>query len=304
MRLARSVRRSSRTSRDDSHKALAPQALRSMSEPSILVHNLSKTFPAGGVWSTLASTERNGAGKRALREIDLEVAPGEVFGLLGPNGAGKTTLVEILATLLLPSSGEARVCGRDVVKEADAVRCLVGYSSSAPDSFYPRLSARENLEFFALLNDLTAAEAKQKIAALFDLVGLNDAGTVAFQKLSQGMKQRLALARALLTDPPVLLLDEPSKSLDPLLQREIWRFLRSVLAEKMRKTILLVTHSLAEVEAVCDRIAILNEGRIVCAGSVAAVKNSLGEQDLAAAFERAIAGAAYGVDDIAAGGNR
>ena len=258
-----------------------------MNDAAISVRNLVKSYPAG---NPLRRLLRSGgaAGNEVLHGISLEIAAGEVFGLLGPNGAGKTTLVEILATLLLPSGGQARVCGHDVVSEAAKARTLTGYCPSAAESFYPRLDAVENLEFFALLHDFTVSGAAAKITALLNLVGLADARGVQFQKLSQGMKQRLSLARALLTDPPVLLLDEPSKSLDPLLQIEIWRFLRDQLTKKMGKTILLVTHSLAEAESVCDRIAILNEGRIVSLGSVAEVKQSLGGRDLAAAFERAV----------------
>ena len=258
---------------------------RTMTLAAISTRQLGKTFPVGAGFRMFG---RNRAAKPALQCVDLDVAIGEIFGLLGPNGAGKTTLLEILATLLLPSEGEARICGHDVVKNADNVRGMVGYCPSATESFYPRLTAFENLEFFALINDLASAEAKARIGALIPLVGLDDSAAAAFQKLSQGMKQRLAIARALLTDPPVLLLDEPSKSLDPLLQKEIWRLLRGVIAEKMGKTILLVTHSLAEVNAICDRMAILKQGRIVCEGPVAEVKASLGGDDLGAAFERAL----------------
>lgn len=258
-----------------------------MSAAAISVRHLSKSFPSGGF---LQGVFRPGsaAGREVLSDINLEIAAGEIFGLLGPNGAGKTTLVEILATLLLPSAGEARIRGYDVVRDVAGTRRQVGYCPAVADSFYPRLNAVENLEFFALLHQLSTRQAGGRIAYLLDLVGLAGARGAAFQKLSQGMKQRLALARALLADPPVLLLDEPSKSLDPLLQIEIWRFLRDTLSKKMGKTILLVTHSLAEAASVCDRLAIIHSGKIVAVGTVAEVQQALGGGDLAAAFERAV----------------
>lgn len=259
-----------------------------MKDASISIHKLTKIFPAGGFLGGFFPRSWNGAGIEALRGISLEIFPGEVFGLLGPNGAGKTTLLEILATLLLPTSGEARVGGCDVVKDAAEVKRRVGYCPSATESFYPRLSAVENLQFFALLHDLRPRAAKERIAGLLDLVGLDGKSTGPFQRQSHGMKQRLALARALLADPPVLLLDEPTKSLDPLLQADIHRLLRKTLAEKLGKTILMVTHSLAEAEALCDRIAILHQGRIVAAGSAEEVKRALGGEDLASAFEIAV----------------
>jgi ABC-2 type transport system ATP-binding protein len=178
-------------------------------------------------------------------------------------------------------------------------RRRVGYCPAVADSFYPRLNAVENLEFFALLHQFSSRQARERIAFLLELGGLTEAHGVAFQKLSQGMKQRLALARALLADPPALLLDEPTKSLDPLRQIETWRFLRDTLSKKLGKTILLVTHSLAEAAAVCDRLAILDSGKIVKVGTPAEVQSALGGGgDLAAAFERAVAG----VHDAAPGG--
>ena len=225
---------------------------------------------------------------KVLHDISLEIESGEVFGLLGPNGAGKTTLMEILATLLLPSSGRALVAGCDVVRDVAEIRKRVGYCPSGTESFYPRLNAVENLEFFALLQNHTSRQAEQKISWLLELVGLVDARGIAYQKLSQGMKQRLALGRALITDPPVLLLDEPSKSLDPVLQIAIWRFLRDTLSKRLGKTILLVTHSLPEAESVCDRIAFLHEGRIRGVVTVSELSNAEGGTNLAAAFERAV----------------
>jgi ABC-2 type transport system ATP-binding protein len=145
-----------------------------------------------------------------------------------------------------------------------------------------------NLEFFALLNDFRPREAKDKIGAVLDLVGMDGTRYDLFQRYSDGMKQRLSLARALLSDPPVLLLDEPTKSLDPLLQGEVRRFFRRTLVEKLGKTLLLVTHSLAEAEEVCDRLAILYRGKIMSVGTPEEVRGAFGGGNLATALERAV----------------
>lgn len=197
-----------------------------------------------------------------LRDLDLEVASGTVVGLLGANGAGKTTLLEILCTLLVPTSGLACIHGFNVAGDAAAVRSLVGYSPCGFDTFYPRLSAAANLEFFAALNGFSRGEGRSRVDAVCEMVGVNGSRHLEFQRHSSGMKQRLVLARALITDPPVLLLDEPARSLDLKAQRALWELVRGMLVERMKKTVLLVTHSLSEAREVCDRVAILQNGRI------------------------------------------
>ena len=255
----------------------------------ISIQNLTKSFSLGRYLRRLV---KNGANRdvpaEVLRGVNLEVYEGEVLGLLGPNGAGKTTLVEILSTLLLPTNGRAFVSGHDVVKESAQVRSIVSYCAAATESFYPRLSARRNLEFFALLNNLRPREAQERIGSVLAQVGLRHKEGVPYQHFSEGMKQELALARALLTKPAVMLLDEPTRSLDPLLQSEIRKLLRRLLVEQLGKTVLLVTHSLAEAEQVCDRLAILHRGQIVSVGTPEEIKRSLGGTDLAGAFERAV----------------
>jgi ABC-2 type transport system ATP-binding protein len=226
-----------------------------------------------------------------LRGINLEIREGEVLGLLGPNGAGKTTLIEILATLLLPTGGRAVVCGQDVVRHAEAVRKTVSYCSASSENFYPRLSAIQNLEFFAVLNDLSLAAAREKIEMTLEHLGLADKGHVPFQHYSDGMKQRLALARALLKEPRVVLLDEPTRSLDPISRGEVRKLIRSLLIERFGKTVLLVTHSLTEAEQVCDRLAVLNNGQIVALGTMEEVKRTQGATNLASAYENAIGAA-------------
>jgi ABC-2 type transport system ATP-binding protein len=254
-----------------------------MSDARISIRGLTKSFPAGDLLSAI-KPHRNGAD--VLRGVNLEVLSGQVFGLLGPNGAGKTTLLEILATLLLPKGGTAQVCGFDVAREPSAVRLRVGYCPAAADSFYPRLSSKENLQFFAALHELAADRSRERVQQVLDLMQLNGSSGVAFQKLSQGMKQRLGLARALLADAPVLLLDEPFRSLDPIHQSETRRLLRG-LAEK-GKAILLVTHNLAEAQGVCDRIGILHKGRLIREGPAQEFSGTLPGADLTAIFEAAL----------------
>jgi ABC-2 type transport system ATP-binding protein len=260
--------------------------------PIVSIENLTKSFHLGKILRRLVKHgARRNAHPDVLRGINLEIREGEILGLLGPNGAGKTTLVEILATLLLPTSGRAVVCGNDVVSDAAEVRKVVSYCASTTENFYPRLSVIRNLEFFAILNDLPPREAREKIQLTLEHLGLEEKGGVPFQHYSDGMKQRLALARALLKEPRLVLLDEPTRSLDPISQGEIRKLIRGLLIERLGKTVLLVTHSLIEAELVCDRLAILHRGRIIALGTVEEVKRTWGGTDLASAFENAIGAA-------------
>jgi len=259
-----------------------------MSKLAVTIQNLTKTFSVGNVLRALQKNPPKKGGTEVLKGVSLELYQGEALGLLGPNGAGKTTLLEILSTLLLPTGGQARVCGYDVVREAKQVRKALSYCASASDNFYPRLTGAANLEFYALLNDLSPQEARRKIQTVLNLVELEASGDVPFQRYSEGMKQRLALARALLTDPELLLLDEPTRSLDPVLQGEIRRFVRERVVAKLGKTVLLVTHSLLEAEQVCDQLAILHRGQIVSIGTPQEIKQASGDVDLTAAFQRVV----------------
>ena len=238
-----------------------------MNDAVIAVEGLTKTFPSPAVLQKLLGSRSYPTGTNALRGVSLHVGEGEVFGVLGPNGAGKTTLLEILSTLLLPTSGSVRVSGFDVVSEAARVRQITSYCGSTLQAFYPRLTGFQNLEFFAVLNDLPPRQAAEKIREAFSLVGLDEAAHTRYQCYSDGMKQRLALARALVTGAPVLLLDEPTRGLDPLMQREVQRFVRRTLVDQLGRTVLLVTHNVAEAEAVCDRVVLLRDGLIVWGGA-------------------------------------
>ncbi|HEV2495398.1 MAG TPA: ABC transporter ATP-binding protein [Terriglobia bacterium] len=257
-----------------------------MSKTAISVQNLTKVFPTRSPFRALFGS--GPAGKEVLKGMSLEVRQGEVLGLLGPNGAGKTTFLEVLSTLLLPTHGRVSVCGYDVVGEAAQVRKVLSYCPSAMENFYPRLTGARNLEFFGMLHDLTLREAKDRAQQMLGTVGIDGAKGVPFQRYSDGMKQRLALARALLSKPEVLVLDEPTRGLDPVFQQEIRKFLRQTVVEKLGKTVILVTHSLAEAEEVADRLVILHEGRIAGEGTPEELRKTFGSVDLSTAFARAV----------------
>ena len=208
---------------------------------------------------------------QALRGVDLHVKTGEIFGLLGPNGAGKTTLVKILSCLILPDRGRALIGGEDVRHE-NKVKPRLGLVHSDERSFYWRLSGRDNLRFFARLYDVPGQRIESRIDELLHKVDLGDASLRRFSDYSSGMKQRLAIARALLHDPPILLMDEPTRSLDPSASLSLRALIRDELKGRDGKTILLATHNLREAEALCDRIAILVEGTVRQVGTIAEVR--------------------------------
>ncbi len=215
----------------------------------------------------------------ALDDVSFEVGTGEIFGLLGPNGAGKTTLLKILAGLVLPTSGTARLNGVDVARDDRAVKRLIGFVTSDERSFYWRLTGRENLQFFARLYGLGPALARRRAAELLEAVDLGALGDRQFMNYSTGMKQRLAIARALLHDPPVLCLDEPTRSLDPIAAKHLRRFVAERLNREHGKSVLLATHNLQEAEEMCGRLAILDRGRVVRQGSAAEITTGLPGRD-------------------------
>jgi len=206
----------------------------------------------------------------AVEDISFEVGAGELFGLLGPNGAGKTTTVKMLATLLIPTGGAARVLGDDVVKDADAVRRRIGFIFGGERGLYWRLSGIDNLRYFGSLYHVDPDVAKKRIPYLLELVGLKDRGNERVEGYSRGMKQRLHVARTLLHDPEVLFLDEPTIGLDPVGAREFRQVIRNLQSEQ--KTILLTTHYMFEADALCQRLAVINHGRIVALDTPARLK--------------------------------
>jgi ABC-2 type transport system ATP-binding protein len=198
----------------------------------------------------------------ALHNVSLTLHRGEILGLLGTNGAGKTTLLKILATLVSPSSGQASVEGCDLVREPERVKGVVGLVTGDERSFYWRLTGRQNLEFFAAFQGLGAETTVKRIAELHCQLGL-DALDRPFGLYSTGMRQRLAIARALLRRPTVLLLDEPTRSMDPLATAKLHQFFRDTLVKESGCSILLSTHSLHEAQTICDRVAVLHHGRLL-----------------------------------------
>jgi len=232
-------------------------------DPAVLTEDLSKRFRSRrGVLSMLRHPWRPGGRVTALDRVSLEVRQGEVFGLLGPNGAGKTTLLKVLACLVVPDEGRARVNGSDIDGDEIGVKRSIGYVTSDERSFYWRLTGAQNLTFFARLFHVAAGEIPSRVSRLLERVGLSDKAHEPFSAYSSGMKQRLSIARALLHDPPVLFLDEPTRSLDPMTARHIRRFIRDELVGADGKTILLATHNLQEAADLCHRMAILSRARL------------------------------------------
>lgn len=223
-----------------------------------------------------------------LRNICLAVPEGTILGLVGPNGAGKTTLLKILATLIVPSSGDAFVCGHHVVKEPGAVKRSIGYVSSEERSFYWRLKGKDNLLFFAALQGITGKQARYRVDRVLDQVSLTGMGERRFHEYSTGMKQALGIARAMLHDPPVLLLDEPTRSLSPDVAKQVRGLLRHHAREE-GNAILISSHNLKEVEDLADQIAILNQGVLCAMGTLDELKAladpSSSSMDLDALFE-------------------
>ncbi len=229
----------------------------------IETHNLTKVFRKSRNSETVA-----------VDGVSLTVPTGSVLVILGPNGAGKTTLLRILAGLVLPSAGKAKICGLDITQENGRAKSLVGVSLGDDRSLYARLSGRQNLEFFAALHGMSRREAQQRIDELGNLLDIPLDQSV--QVSSSGIRQRILIARALLHDPPVLLFDEPTKSLDPASAQGLRGFIKETLADGLGKTVLIATHNLAEAESLGDQIAIMKDGRIHGCGSLHTLRGIAG----------------------------
>jgi ABC-2 type transport system ATP-binding protein len=238
---------------------------------------------------------------RAVDGIDLRVEDGEIFGVLGPNGAGKTTTLRMLSTLLEPTFGEARILGIDVRRRPRDVRRMLGAVLSGERSLYWKLTARENLEYFAALYHVPPREIRTRIATALETVELTDRADDYVEKFSTGMRQRLVLARALLPEPRLLLLDEPTVGLDPQSARHVREQVR--LLREQGRTILLTTHYMEEADQLCDRIAIIDTGRIVALGTPAELKQTVRAEQVVR-LELAVNGDHSGLlDAIGAGSN-
>jgi ABC-2 type transport system ATP-binding protein len=209
----------------------------------------------------------------AVRGISFSVEQGELFGLLGPNGAGKTTTIKMLITLLLPTSGQARVLGQDVVEDPREVRKRIGYVFGGDRGLYERLSAYDNLRYFAELYGVSGHTQRRRIDEVLELVGLKGREKERVEGYSRGMRQRLHIARGILHDPEVVFLDEPTIGVDPVGARD----LRQMIADLVTtgKTVLLTTHYMFEADALCDRIAVIAKGEIVGQGTPAELKGNV-----------------------------
>lgn len=223
---------------------------------SIEVKNLRRVFK-----TTTGTFRRNTKEVVAVDDVSFEIKDGELFGLLGPNGAGKTTMVKMLTTLLIPTKGSASIKGFDVETEAEMIRPTIGFIFGGERGLYWRLSGRDNLRYFASLYHVDPDVANKRIDRLIDVVGLDGREKEKVEGYSRGMKQRLHIARALIHDPDILFLDEPTIGLDPVGARELREMIRQLKSEK--KTILLTTHYMFEADALCERIAVIDHGNIV-----------------------------------------
>ncbi len=211
----------------------------------------------------------------ALEEVNLQIPTGELFGLLGPNGAGKTTLIKILTTLLSPTSGQAWVAGFDVAAQPEQVRPRINMVSGGESSGYGLLTVRENLWMFAQFYGIPSTIANQRIKSLLEVVGLQDRLNTKSSDLSTGLRQKMNLVRGFLTDPDVLFLDEPTLGLDVGASRDARDFIRRWRDENPDRTLLLTTHYMVEADQLCDRVAIINRGRVLACDTPASLKRSL-----------------------------
>jgi ABC-type multidrug transport system ATPase subunit len=254
--------------------------------PAISLHDLEKYYPPSrsGFGALLQPFER--ATRPALRGVTFEVRRGEAVALLGANGAGKSTLLRILATLSFPTSGRALVAGHDTSEDPRAVRRQLGYHAGSDQGFYPRLTGLQNLLFFGQLNHLAQRDAQNRITELAEQFHLRDALDQQVRTLSSGTTQRLSLARALLHKPTVLLLDEPTRSLDAIAAAEFRRFLSTQVLRNAPTTLLFASHALSEIEQLADRVAVIDQGRLIAFDSVPALLGKTGAATLERAFFR------------------
>ena len=221
---------------------------------SIVLDSVHKLFRSGFFSSGSVETY-------ALRGVSLSVLPGEVISLLGPNGSGKSTTLRLISTVLLPDRGTVIVNGASTASDAQLVRKQVGFALASERSFFPRLTIRENLMFFATFENVPWRERALRADDVLAKVGLETHASKQVMKLSSGMHQRLAIARALIKNPSVLLLDEPSRSLDPAAANQLWELIRNLAAQEI--TVLLATHNFAEAVATSDRVAVLQKGELL-----------------------------------------
>jgi len=263
-----------------------------MQRAAIETHDLTKTFKSKVGNKGLGSSvfeRRDSRFVTAVDHLNIEVKRGELFGLLGPNGAGKTTLVKILCTLLPPDEGNAYVNGFDISREQMAVKRYLGTLFSVGErGVFWRLNGYRNLEFFSAIYNVPRRKRHERIMEVLDLVGLKDKAFEHYQKYSGGMKRKLALARALLPDPPILLLDEPTTGLDVISSRALRKFIREKLSRDAGKTVLYTTHYVEEASQICDKICILNKGKLVACDTPDSIRGALKKDEVVSVTLRAI----------------
>ena len=233
---------------------------------------------AEGIYKTFRSGWRGRRQKEALKGVNLQIEGGEIFGILGPNGAGKTTFLAILSTLLLPDRGKVSILGMNSLQNGHRIRERVNISSGHAN-FLWSLTVKENLHFYGMLYGLIGKKREEKVDSLIDLFNLRDHHNVPFDRLSTGLKQRLALAKSMLNDPEILFLDEPTAGLDPSVSIRIREMIRSIQHEK-GMTVLLTTHNMKEAETLCGRVAFLKEGQILATGTAEELKRMVRIGDL------------------------
>ena len=234
-----------------------------------------KTVNLGRIYKIRGGKKEDPKELVALDNVNLEIQPGELFGLLGPNGAGKTTLIKILTTLLAPTSGEAYVAGFNVSQEPDRVRPRINMVSGGESSGYGLLTVRENLWMFAQFYGIPSQEANKRIKDLLEVVGLGDRANTKSSDLSTGLRQKMNIVRGFMTDPDVLFLDEPTLGLDVGASRDVRKFIQTWVEQNRQKTLLLTTHYMVEADELCDRVAIINEGKVLACDTPERLKREL-----------------------------
>jgi ABC-2 type transport system ATP-binding protein len=239
------------------------------------MENMKRELRGHGILIACDHLSKSFGQRRVLRDITFEIKGGNILALVGRNGAGKTTLLKILATLITPTDGKVLIGGEDASRNQLRVKRIIGFVSSEERSFYWRLTGKQNLQFFASLHGINGKEGEKRIDMLLDAVGLEGRGDVRFREYSTGMKQSLGIARALIHDPPVLLLDEPTRSLSPDIAR-VARHLFDDLAKREGRAILIASHNLTELEGLADHVAILHQGTIRALGDIPTLQQQAG----------------------------
>lgn len=250
------------------------------SENAIETINLTKTFRTRILNNEIEFFKHKTVTINAIENLNIEIKKGELFGLLGPNGAGKTTLVKMLCTLLPPDKGTALINGFDIIKEQMKVKRSLGTLFSVGErGFFWRLSGYRNLEFFAAIYNVPRQKRHERIMEVLDLVGLKDSAFNLYQKYSGGMKRKLSLARTLLPNPPILLLDEPTTGLDAISARSIREFVKNRVSKESGKTVLYTTHYIEEAAQICDRIGILTRGKLIACDTPDALRDKIKKEE-------------------------